>query len=54
MRDRTARRIVGLSLPPALACEVKQEAARSGLSLEELVLEMWQLCKTEGHGTRKG
>lgn len=40
-----ARRIVGFSLPPALAAEVKMEAARRGVSLRSLFAEMWALYK---------
>ena len=50
----TARQIVGLSLPPDLAREVKQEAAWRGLSLENLFLKIWQLYKTKGQGASKG
>jgi hypothetical protein len=41
----SARRIVGFSLPPALAAEVKMEAARRGVSLRSLFAEMWALYK---------
>ncbi len=53
-KNCTARQIVGLSLPPALAREVKQEAARRGLNLKDLFLEIWQLYKTAGRGAREG
>ena len=52
-KTHTTRQIVGLSLPLAVAREVKQEAARRGLSLKDLFLEIWQLYKTEGRGARK-
>lgn len=39
------RQIVGFSLAPALAREVKQEAARRGLSLRKLFEEIWRLYK---------
>lgn len=39
------RQIVGFSLPPALATEVKIEAARRNLSLKDLFGEMWALYK---------
>jgi predicted DNA binding CopG/RHH family protein len=40
------RKIVGFSLTPDLASEVKQEAARRGLSLKKLFEEMWETYKT--------
>ncbi len=42
------RQIVGFSLPPSLAREVKQEAARRGLSLRKLFEELWQLYNAQG------
>jgi hypothetical protein len=39
------RQIVGLSLSPEVAAELKMEAARRGLSLRKLFLEMWTLYK---------
>jgi hypothetical protein len=39
------RKIVGFSLSPELAAEVKTEAARRGRSLRQLLEEMWQLYK---------
>lgn len=39
------RQIVGFSLSPNLATEVKMEAARRGLSLRKLFEEMWPLYK---------
>jgi hypothetical protein len=41
------RQIVGFSLPPALAAEVKVEAAKRNLSLRQLFGEMWALYKTK-------
>lgn len=41
------RQIVGFSLPPALAREVKQEAARRSLSLRRLFEELWALYKQQ-------
>ena len=41
----TPRKIVGFSLSPALARDVKAEAARRGLSLRKLFEEMWELYK---------
>ena len=53
-KNHTTRQIVGLSLPPDLAREVKQEAARRGLRLKDLFLEIWQLYKTKSQGAGKG
>jgi len=39
------RQIVGFSLPPALAAEVKIEAARRNVSLKYLFGDMWALYK---------
>lgn len=39
------RKIVGLSLPPEVTAELKMEAARRGVSLRALFLEMWTLYK---------
>lgn len=45
-QPRTAgRQIVGFSLPPAVAAEVKIEAARRNISLKDLFGEMWALYK---------
>ncbi|MBS0401878.1 MAG: hypothetical protein JSS18_05230 [Proteobacteria bacterium] len=41
-----SRQIVGFSLPPAVAAEVKMEAARRNLALKDLFGEMWALYKT--------
>lgn len=41
----TPRKIVGFSLSPELAAEVKQEAAKQGVSLRRLFEEMWELYK---------
>jgi hypothetical protein len=35
------RQIVGISLPPEIATKFKQEAARRGVSVRKLFLEMW-------------
>ena len=51
--NRIPRQIIGLSLPPALARGVKQEAARRGLSLRGLFLEMWELYNTNGQRARQ-
>jgi hypothetical protein len=42
------RKIVGFSLSPEFAAEVKMEAARRGLSLRQLLEEMWALYKSKG------
>lgn len=39
------RQIVGFSLPPGLAAEVKVEAARRNISLRKLFTELWALYK---------
>lgn len=39
------RQIVGFSLPPTVAAEVKMEAARRNVSLKTLFAEMWALYK---------
>lgn len=41
-----ARQIVGFSLPPELAVEVKIEAARRNLTLRQLFIELWTLYKS--------
>jgi hypothetical protein len=38
-----SRQIVGFSLTPEFASEVKAEAAKRNLSLQELLREMWLL-----------
>lgn len=40
-KQHTTRKIVGLSLPPAIAKQFKTEAAKRGLSLRDLFQEMW-------------
>lgn len=37
------RKIIGISMSPTMAVEVKEEAARRGLSLRKLFEEMWAL-----------
>ena len=44
-QDPKTRQIVGFSLPPSLASEVKIEAAKRNLSLRKLFGEMWTLYK---------
>lgn len=45
--SRRDRQIVGFSLSPERAREVKQEAARRGLSLRKLFEELWELYKAQ-------
>jgi hypothetical protein len=40
---KSPRKIVGFSMSPALAVEVKKEAAARGISLRKLFEEMWTL-----------
>lgn len=44
-RRPRSRQIVGFSLPPELAVEVKTEAARRNVTLRKLFDEIWQLYK---------
>lgn len=39
--NKPSRQIVGLSLSPEIAAELKMEAARRGVSIRDLFLEMW-------------
>ncbi len=41
------RQIVGFSIAPEQAREVKQEAARRGISLRKLFEELWELYKAQ-------
>lgn len=41
------RQIVGFSLPPELAAEVKAEAARRNIRLRTLFTEMWANYKSK-------
>lgn len=41
----TPRKILGFSLSPDIAAEVKVEAARRNISLRQLFNEMWTLYK---------
>jgi hypothetical protein len=41
-RRPAKRQIVGFSLPPELATDVKLEAARRGVSLRKLFEEVWR------------
>lgn len=47
VREKRPRQIIGFSLPPDLAGEVKMEAARRNLSLRKLFVEMWAHYKTK-------
>lgn len=42
---QTSRKIVGFSMSPKQAIEVKEEAAKRGISLRKLFEEMWALYK---------
>ena len=42
-KPRRPRQIIGFSLPPDLAVEVKMEAARRKISLRKLFVELWAL-----------
>jgi hypothetical protein len=44
---QTPRKIIGFSMSPAMAAEVKSEAARRGMSLRKLFEEMWSLYQEE-------
>lgn len=46
----TPRKILGVSLSPAIAGAVKQEAARRGITVKSLFMEMWEeyLAKRPG------
>lgn len=41
------RRIVGFSLSPKMASDVKAEAGRRGISLRKLFEELWELYKQQ-------
>ncbi len=45
MKEDRNRQIVGFSLPPEVAREVKQEAARRSVSLRKLFEEIWALYR---------
>lgn len=40
-RDPLPRKILGISLPPDVADEVKAEAAKRDMTVRDLFLEMW-------------
>lgn len=44
-RKKKGRKIIGFRMTPALATEVKVEAARRGVSLRRLFEEMWEIYK---------
>lgn len=46
-KDPRNRQIVGFSLPPELAVEVKMEAARRNITLRTLFAELWALYKAK-------
>lgn len=41
------RKIIGFSMSPEMAADLKVEAARRGVSLRQLLEEMWSLYKTK-------
>jgi hypothetical protein len=47
------RQIVGVSFTPDLAKEFKAEAAKRGVHLKTLFLELWALGPVESHATRE-
>jgi hypothetical protein len=49
MGEKRPRQIVGFSLSPELASQVKVEAARRGISLRTLFVELWELYKAKPH-----
>jgi hypothetical protein len=53
MTEQPSRKILGVSLSVALARDVKEEAARRGISLKRLFEEMWELYRqTHKKGTQ--
>jgi hypothetical protein len=46
------RQIVGFTLSPELAREVKAHAAQHGLSLRKLFEDMWQVYKKRATGAK--
>jgi hypothetical protein len=46
------RQIIGFSLDPAMARDVKAHAAKKGISLKRLFEEMWQAYKKQGSGSQ--
>jgi hypothetical protein len=49
-RRTKTRQIVGFSLSPELAAEVKAEAKNRKIALQTLLLEMWALYKAKRPG----
>jgi hypothetical protein len=45
LRGRKPRRILGFSLPPELADEVKKEAEMRSIKLRNLFIEIWEIYK---------
>ena len=43
--NKAPRKIIGISMSPSMAVEVKAEAAKRELSLRKLFEEMWALYK---------
>ena len=46
------RQIVGISLTPEMAREVKAHAGKRGVSLKKLFEEMWQAYKKQAAGAK--
>ena len=47
VQEQQSRRIVGFSLSPDMATDVKLEAARRDISLRKLFEEMWRDYRTK-------
>ena len=43
--ESRSRQILGVSLTPAMVREVKQEAARRGMTVRKLFEEMWSIYR---------
>jgi hypothetical protein len=52
--NRSDRRILGFSLSPELAREVKAEAERRGISLRTLFEELWAMHKQNSRVSDEG
>lgn len=50
-QQQNNRQIVGFSLSPEMARDVKTEAARRGVSLRKLFEELWSGYKAQDHGS---
>ena len=46
-KDADKRQIIGISMTPERATDVKTEAARRGMSIRSLFEEMWQTYKKQ-------